>query len=757
MANTRLEDTTLRWSFWPLGCGVLTAILATLVWDRFAAFPEPMVLLCTGGFLALLSGVALKWLAAPSADKNSTNPRTSRETAQRPSEALSDFGLPSLLEASGLGLCRTDAEGRLLHCNENAHQFLGHKSDSAWKEDRLDFHFDPAWWKQLQLDLGSQETIVNRCTDLVTKTGRKLQVELSARRLGSVESPEGYLLTLRGLSGPRSLPEEVRTTHERYQALINNLNDVVFEADREGRWTFLNPAWTSLTGIPTATSLGQSFADSVHPDQRMEVVSLLKGLRDRRQDFFYKDLRWLHSSQTSDSWVACFAEVRLDSQGEVVGITGTLMNITERKELELSLRNARHQAECANRAKDDFLAVISHEIRTPMNAVLGLTHLLLETPLNQEQKDFTTIIHDSGQTLLTLINDILDFTRFESGQLLLKSVEFDPAQGLSRSINLLRTRASEKNLTLETAWDSSICGIIRSDPSRFQQIVLNLVGNAIKFTEQGHISVQAYRTAAPASDPARTSIVSFTAAPNPSEGDWLCVTVSDTGIGISPEHHTSLFQKFTQVDSSSTRRFGGVGMGLAISKSLLELMGGRIGVDSEVSKGSTFWFVIPAKRVISPLSTSSLQPSSEGVRGRSERSRGNARILVAEDNPTNATLIARLLQKRGFVTELVPDGRQAVQRACSEHFDLVLMDCDMPDMDGITATAEIRKRERETGAARVPVVALTANVMHGDREKCTASGMDGFLSKPLDVAALDATLAEWLGKSDTSDAKGRSY
>lgn len=757
MADTRLDDSKAGWGFWPFCSGILAALLITVLWDHFTVFPAPEVMICTGVLLSLASAVALRWLLTASAEGTAPIAGNPIEPNQSSTESVAEIGLSPLLDASGLGFCQTNAEGCLVHCNQTARQLLGHNSASAWKEDRLDFHFDPAWWKQFQQDLNTHETIANRTTDLVTKTGGKLHVELSARRLGSAESPKGYLLTVRNLGGPSSVPDEVRTTHERYQALINNLNDVVFEADREGRWTFLNPAWASLTGIPPSTSLGQAFANSVHPDQRDEVVSLLKGLRDRRQDFFYKDLRWVHSSQTSDSWVACFAEVCLDTQGEVVGITGTLMNITERKELELSLRNARHQAECANRAKDDFLAVISHEIRTPMNAVLGLTCLLLETPLNPEQRDFTTIIHDSGQTLLTLINDILDFTRFESGQLLLKSVEFEPAQGLSRSINLLRSRASEKNLTLETSWDSEACGIIRSDPSRFQQIVLNLVGNAIKFTEQGGITVRAYRIAQPASDPANPGIVSFTPAPPASEGDWLCVTVSDTGIGISPEHHTSLFKKFTQVDSSTTRRFGGVGMGLAISKSLLELLGGRIGVSSEASKGSTFWFAIPAKRVVSALSGQPVQPPSDSGRIPVNRRQGKGRVLVAEDNPTNATLIERLLQKRGLTAELVPDGRQAVQRACSEHFDLVLMDCDMPNMDGITATAAIRKREQETGAARVPVVALTANVMHGDREKCTASGMDGFLSKPLDIAALDATLSEWLGKVGTSDSSGRSY
>jgi signal transduction histidine kinase/ActR/RegA family two-component response regulator/HPt (histidine-containing phosphotransfer) domain-containing protein len=387
---------------------------------------------------------------------------------------------------------------------------------------------------------------------------------------------------------------------------------------------------------------------------------------------------------------------------------------------EERLRAEKDAAESANRAKSAFLATMSHEIRTPLNAILGNATLLGDAALGPAERESVDAIESAGVTLLTVINAVLDFSKIEAERMELERVGFAPATLIGSVVSLFGIAARDRGLTLTADIETSIPVILAGDPHRLHQILSNLVGNAIKFTEHGGVTV-------------RARVVERT----PDE-TLLRFEVADTGIGIDEEARTRLFAPFVQVDASTTRRFGGSGLGLAICRSLIGLMGGEIDVDSTLGSGSTFWFTV---RLGTPtdLEAGAVLEANEYV-DRTVDTIG-ARVLVAEDNPANSRLIERLLGRLGIDTVLVGNGREALDavREGAETYDLVLMDCHMPEMDGLDATRAIRAEGFD-----IPIVALTANAMGSDRTACFAAGMNDYLSKPVKSADLAAAMHRWL-------------
>jgi signal transduction histidine kinase/ActR/RegA family two-component response regulator len=411
-----------------------------------------------------------------------------------------------------------------------------------------------------------------------------------------------------------------------------------------------------------------------------------------------------------------------DAQGAIVGAAKIARDITERKRIEAELARA-------NRAKGEFLANMSHEIRTPLNAILGLTQILERDTLAPDQQDLLHKISEAGSSLLHIINDILDFSKIEAGQFQIDPAPFGLDALLTRLENLLTATAQQKGLTLAVRSPDGFSGQLVGDSLRIEQVLTNLIGNAIKFTEQGRVEV----SVTPLAVTEQTVRLRF--------------AVTDTGVGITPEQREKLFQPFSQADASTTRRFGGTGLGLSISKRLVELMGGTIGVTSTPGQGSTFWFELPL--CPAAMATACQQPMPSSTE-QGPRLTG-LRVLAVDDVRINLFMLQRALQLEGATVSLAADGLQALDtlRASPAAFDVVLMDIQMPVMDGLTATRTLRE---DPTFAELPIIALTAGVMAEERAAAQTAGMTDFLAKPLDLKQMVAVLLPYVPTGPGSDS-----
>ncbi|MBY0279642.1 response regulator [Candidatus Binatia bacterium] len=624
----------------------------------------------------------------------------------------------------------------------------------------------------------------------------------------------------------------------------------------DGRFLKVNRALCEIVGRSEADLLRSTFQTITHPEDLEADVEQVARVLSGEVPAYQMEKRYLHGDGQV-VWVQLYVSLVRDLGGRPLYFVSQVLDINDRKRVESELRWARDEALRASRLKSEFVANMSHEIRTPMNGVIGMNTLLLETELTPEQHEFAQTVQDSAKSLLRIINDILDFSKIEAGKLDLETIDLGVRDTVDGAIQLLTPKAREKGLDLVAKIDPSVHETVRGDPVRLRQVLLNLIGNAIKFTDQGRVTVRVSSSTETAAD-----VV-------------LRFEIIDTGVGIPREAKKRLFLAFSQADGSTTRRYGGTGLGLAISKQLAELMGGQIGVESEQGRGSTFWFTIRAQKVrpapekaspprrralvvddsvtvrtdlllkleaigidahgvadgpaalawlksahanaqlidvllldlqmpgmsgielareircdtslagvpmimitgfaercheveareagiagylTKPVRQTDLAEcvnrvlarqgtsAEDGAATRVRRERGDTRVLVAEDNPVNQKVAQLTLERLGYRVRIVANGSDAIAALEAEPFDIVLMDCQMPGMDGFEATSEIRRREG--GWAHHPIIAMTASAMQGDRERCFVVGMDDYISKPVQPAALDRVLQRWLDRQD---------
>ncbi|MDD5677427.1 MAG: ABC transporter substrate-binding protein [Kiritimatiellae bacterium] len=551
----------------------------------------------------------------------------------------------------------------------------------------------------------------------------------------------------------RRAEEALRESEERFRSFVENANDIIYTLDQNGILTYVSPNWKDILGHDAREVIGQPFVRYVHPDDVPACNAYLERVITTGKRISGVEYRVQHHDGTW-RWHSTNGSLMRDAAGKMIGAVGIGRDITGSKkaakelfqaksDLEKAYKQLRSefevesklaiQAQAANTAKSQFLANMSHEIRTPMNGIVGICELLLETKLTNEQLEYAQAINSSAQALLNIISATLDFSKIEAGKINLEQIDFNLRTVMEDVIRILGINAAMKNLEFIYTIDPDVPLDLNGDDGRLQQILFNLIGNAIKFTPKGKITVSV-------------------ALVEKNEGKAILrFSVRDTGIGIPADKTSLLFNAFTQVDSSTARKFGGTGLGLSISKGLVEQMGGSIGFESVEHKGSTFWFIIPFLK--QPANARPAKPAEPAAVAEEAENVKPLRILVAEDNMANQMVVLGILNKMGHITHAVADGKAAVKALETLPYDLVLMDIQMPEMDGFEATAIIRDPKSRVRNHAVPILALTAHTMPEHREACISAGMNGYIAKPVNKKLVADAIAN-LASPDKAAAPG---
>jgi PAS domain S-box-containing protein len=615
-----------------------------------------------------------------------------------------------------------DEQGNWTFLNRAWGEITGFAIEEAMGQNFLDFvHPDDrkAHWEKMRPLIEGRKDQCHHEVRYLTATGGIRWIEVFARLTVNAEGK------VAGRAGTLTDITERRRAEERFRVLFEYSSDAHLLFDETGIFD-CNNATLVMMRCSKDQLIGEkpgSLSPERQPDGRLSAEKGAEMVRIAMEKGYHR-FDWTQRKFDGADFPVEVALTPVTIDGRRVSLA-VWHDLTERKKVELALEKAKEAAESANHAKSDFLAVMSHEIRTPMNGVIGMTGLLLGTPLNQDQKHYAETVRNSGQSLLTIINDILDYSKIEAGRMTIEPIPFDLKSTLDEVLGLLSPKATQKGLEVILKYPENLGRRFIGDPGRIRQIVMNLSDNAIKFTKKGSVTI----------DLTASKVADTEAA--------LIFRIIDTGIGIPAEVQPKLFDKFTQADSSTSRKFGGTGLGLAICKQLAHLMRGSIRLESQLGVGTTFTFELPLfvdQRIVLP-------PRDEDANAQAEDAplfvgSFTPRVLVAEDHPVNQTLATALLKRLGCDVELANNGAEAIEMAGRTTYDLILMDCQMPDIDGYAATAELRAHEKPM--VRVPIVALTANAMQGDRDRCLAAGMDDYISKPICPKTLRRTVQRWV-------------
>ncbi len=654
--------------------------------------------------------------------------------------------ITSVLQACGALVVVLDSTGGVVFCNPAFQQLMGYSVEELAGKAFFEVLVRPESRdrSRQRLEFGLSHRAAS-CfeNEWITKSGEPRRISFSNVPMSNHGSGAPYyIVTGIDVTDRYRVEQELLKSETQFRSIWEASSEAMLLTDRNGDILKVNTAFAGMVGTSISSVEGSNVADLFSTGQRESLRQCHQACFEsssRQQRFEQK----IHFAQ-GRSGVFEISVAKVEVPGAAPQMLCIFRDVTEQRRHSGELAEAKEAAEAANRdlmaanrnleetgrlaremadraealsaAKSDFLANMTHEFRTPLNGILGMTGLALETNLEGEQQEYLELVKSSAEALLSLVNDVLDFSKYEVGKLCLDCVKFSLRDVMREVLRPLALRATASGVTFETVVEDRVPDRLVGDPLRISQILRNLAGNAVKFTSKGTISVKVRAESVEA------------------DKMTLCFSVADTGIGVPPEKQRVIFEPFTQADSSTTRQYGGTGLGLSISQGLVELMGGRIWLESQVGQGSTFHFTLQLELAEPALGGELESPASMAS------VRRNLRILVAEDNTVNQRLAVRLLEREGHSVTIAPSGQDAVDmmkhsQLEQARFDLVLMDVQMPGLDGLQATSRIR--EFEQGSNRhVPIIAMTAQASEADRLRCLKSGMDAYLSKPVQVQEL---------------------